>query len=403
MFGLFNSRDKDTRALIVDIGSGSVGASIVDLVHDDRPVVHRTARTEMRLREDIHFKDFYLAMLEALRTTLELLKKGDANKTVPIGSVKHVHLTFASPWYSAEARTIQYRQKTSFRFSRSFLKKLLAEDLEHFRAEFDAHKQVEDDDTLLLLDQAVIDVRLNGYSTEQIEADSVHEAEATVFVSLMSEKVRDAVKKVVGEVCGTSRYTLQSFPMVLYTAVRDMMVIGDDFVLVDIGGEVTDIVFVHDSVPERTYSIPLGHNTIVRHVAGVLGTSLLQGRSALDMLAKGTLDTEAAEHMKVAIGEVMAKFRGALGEIVSEQAREFMLPERVFLTIDTAPVEWLYAHLGSRTLGRMTIDSYTTQPIMLTDTLLAGYVEHIRGIRRDTFLSLEAIFLQKILYLKDDE
>lgn len=398
MFGLFSKREQVTRALVVDIGSASVGVGVAELHDDGKPIMCATARANMRLREEIKFKDFYLAMLDALSEALEQLKKMEG---ASVGSVKQVHLTFASPWYNAEARTIQYTKETPFRFNRKLLNSLLEKDLKIFQKEFDAKKQVEEGDKLLMLDRSIIDLRLNGYPTKHEEADSVHEVEATVFISLMSKRVRDAVVKRIKDVCGTSRYTLQSFPMVLYASIRDMMAVGDDFVLADVGGEVTDVVFVHDTVPERTYSLPLGHNTLVRHLASRLGTSLEHAQSSLTMFADKKIDPSEEENIKGAIQDVLNKFRESLAEIVAEQAQDFMLPPLVFATIDEGPMKWLKAGMGVSTIESLTIDAYTVTPIVLSGAILDNYIKYNRGVRRDTFLALESYFLEKIIYLDD--
>ena len=78
--------------LIVDIKSGSVGASIVQISEDHKPVIFESARMPISFGERLDFKQFTSTMLETLESVIKHLPQDK------VRSVHNIHCFFSSPW-----------------------------------------------------------------------------------------------------------------------------------------------------------------------------------------------------------------------------------------------------------------------------------------------------------------
>jgi len=111
--GLFSlsSRNKEV-TLIVDVGSASVGASLVLISPDSKtqPTTIESVRVPIKFQERFRFNYFVDLMLRAVETSVSSLIRISKEKPV------NIHCFIASPWYASQVRKISLKKDKEFIF-----------------------------------------------------------------------------------------------------------------------------------------------------------------------------------------------------------------------------------------------------------------------------------------------
>src|SRR3989338_6809348 len=115
-----------------------------------------------------------------------------------------------------------------------------------------------------------IKTMLNGYETTQPLDQKGKELEMTIFISISPEVVLKKIEKIIQMHFYHKEIQFFSSVMATFVVVRDVYAHNENFLLIDIGGEVTDIFMVKKNVLRESISFPLGLNFIIRRVADTL-------------------------------------------------------------------------------------------------------------------------------------
>lgn len=128
---LFSSNKKEL-ILIADIGSDSVGASLVLLSSKDAflpPMIIESVRTEIKFQKKLVFDTFFDSMLSALEISLSYVIK--KTKAKPL----KVYCFVASPWYASQVRKISLKRNKEFILTKEFLSELMKDEKVRFEKE----------------------------------------------------------------------------------------------------------------------------------------------------------------------------------------------------------------------------------------------------------------------------
>ena len=81
-----------------------------------------------------------------------------------------------------------------------------------------------------------------------------------------------------------------------HTVAQQFLKTPHDHIVVDVGGELTELGIVRDKVLSQTITFPLGRHHVLRHVAEKLQVSLSEAGSLVRMHERGSLsETRAYE------------------------------------------------------------------------------------------------------------
>jgi hypothetical protein len=181
-------------ALIFDIGGGSVGVALVRYTPHAVPDVLFFKRREYLFLENLAYDRFVVSMTEALEGLVQ-----DIEASLPAyhGAVRDVVVMYASPWYVAETRLIHDAKSKPFLVTQGYLDSLSKEAVKQFHGVHDVDPRYGD---LKLLEDSLIQIRLNGYSTLSPVGKSTQTVDAAFFLSGMSDMLQGRVKKIIDRV-----------------------------------------------------------------------------------------------------------------------------------------------------------------------------------------------------------
>lgn len=403
--GIFSEQhDEESVVVLIDICSASVAIGCMLYKENHVPRVIYSARIPMKMELDITFDTFFRAMITALDTALsgfvkdapEILKQYD----VALKHVDDVIVTVGSPWYTASLRTVERRSDEPFEVTEGYIDAMLEEDMQAFSKTLDKKKQVSGNDEVAIVDQSVLELKVNGYVTTQREADSVTNISASVFASVMSEQVYDRIVDHIEKMLGVKNITMHALPLALFAVIRDIAAIGDDFAVVDIGGEVSDCLFVREGVPELMYSVPMGHNTLLRDVSKALSLDMPHAASQLAIYAEGKSDAASGKRMQEVIQSTLSIFQDECAKVVSEYAEDYTPPQYAFLTAGRAPLSWVRYATGMSGLNAIPVGGRSFDTVILGEPFLSPFSRVAPETTFDTGLVIQALFANTLIEAK---
>jgi hypothetical protein len=360
-----------SRIAILDIGSTSVGGALVApeaqiIFSLRRPIVYQAKMDLERFLADVS-----AAIAEVLT---QLVKQG--------GAPSQVVCVLSAPFYAARTDWVSKKESESFVFT----KKLLDELVDKVRKPVAGHE---------ILESSVLDISLNGYELANPYGQRALEVELSHYLSIASTKVLEGLRQAVNKVVHGAEVKFHSFSFALFR-VLDELLPSKDYLMLDIGGEISELSLVWHGILRETVSYPLGVFWLTKGLAEKLGTTPTEARSALKLYLDNQARKPAAEGVERALAslkpEWMAAFRAALGEALENS----FLPPEIYLLAEPFALslyqKWFAEEkfeslvLGSTKLAVKTVDHDLIRSLWAQSNLSA-----------DPTMLVEIIFYDRIL------
>src|SRR3989344_1180746 len=385
MFGLGSSAKKIEPVLIFHLGSGNVAATIVDIA-PSAPVLLWSFRQEMPFHERLQFDRFRKGMIATLNVVAQTVQKEGLPKVgghVP----NQIIMVMASPWYVSQTALLKYDHKTPVTVDMHF------DDIKRFLHEKkEALKNNTSGGTAVLVEQKIIQTSLNGYPTAHPYGKRVRSMETAVFLAMLGADVYRDVTDTVTRVFHRGPTTFHSFALASFTTMRNLFASEENFLLMDVGSEVTDIGIVRDGVLLETISFPRGKNFIYRSVAENLKTLPEETRSRIELYRSGSSNTVESGRISAALTAAGKEWQEQFLRSLAGLAKTTALPHTVLMTADPDLGEWFRVVLLDSHGGEFTLTGGPLSVILITPEQLQGRISLAPGVAPDSFLSLEGVF-----------
>lgn len=386
----FFEKKKESRHVIIDIGSSSIGVALAQISAPGRAHILWATREDMVFQADLNFSRFFDAMCAALERSLVRLQ--NERHDIP----KEFLVSFASPWYVAQTRVVRVGPGTSFTVTQKGINKLIEREVEAFRNyRLPNYQRVVEEATEVLEAQS-IQIKLNGYDVASPYGMSAKEMIMAVYVSMSPKRVLDAVGNIIIKHFHRRRVAVHSFPLVAFSAIRDIFVEAKDFLFLDISGEVTDVSIIRDDVLLETVSFPLGKNFLIRRIVNALNTVPEEAVSLLRIYMEGTADETTKRNIQTVLIAARNEWLKLFAEVLGTISKSLPLPHRVFFTADADVARWFSEAIQHESLRKYI---FTDEPFQVTifDTpILSGFSTVAPETIHDPFLLLEAMFIAKV-------
>jgi len=314
----------------------------------------------------------------AIRTLDEVLTDIKSHKLYSLP--KKVHLTLGSPWYFCQTRSIIHNSDTPQEYNKSLVTKILLEEEESFVSEHFIQTPV------VMIDRELFGVKLNGYSTNQPENKEAKLIELSVYLSMADAHVVDSFKSRLLRHFYKGMIELHTFSLL---AIRwSNMRVGErvsSYILLDIGGEVSELTLIRNQIAVENHSFPLGAHSVQRLVATKLGTSVAEGVSIYEAYLRKRTDSKVSQKIATCESEVKTKWTTYLINTLEVVAQRYIEPQTIVIIASNNSASLIKSILeGSQLKQSLSIPGNRT--IILAD----------QGLTQDVFLSIEASAIEKI-------
>jgi hypothetical protein len=372
---------KNEQTLILHIGSGSVMGSIV-ANNGVLTTMRAFFSTPIPIVAELTLERFENEMNKALAQTITSLSN------LHMGAPDRIVVYFASPWFASQVRIAKNARPTPFVVSHSTVNDMIARELKSFESE-ELNGQ-ENTDTLRPIGSKVVQVLLDGKPHNDPIGMSAKELELSIFVSVAPEHTLRMIEDTIVRKYHAS-ITFSSFLLASFVVTRDFFPHMHDWILVDIGGEVTDVSFVRNGALFQSVSFPHGSNFVLRKLSAGLGRSASESVSIFTLFMEDKIQ-ESIKHICQSILDSakkvwMQSFQSALQSISGGAP----LPETLLLSVDSEITEFFTTMIEQENFDQ---DAHVKKPSKVI--VLNGYLFHEllafdTDVKRNTFMMIEAL------------
>lgn len=361
---------------LVDIGSGSVAGAYLSHGKNGH-VIEYSVRVPVRIRDN---EEVSSAMLRALAEVDEKLVKEGApllRRATGSGSVGEVFVSVASPWQETTVRTERFEETSPVTFTRSLMRELV-------------HKTAVIADGRVSSGESVIATMLNGYETSLPFGKRVNRADIVILSSTLDTAVASAIETALRATYHTRSISFTAFASLTYTVFRDIFPHEKDYLIVDVTGEATDIVFVKRGLLASVVSVPLGVSHLVHSLGTLLPTPDMHTETGKIHITKTNGGGAAAAARSTWVGHIVA----ALKTFSEHHA----LPRTIFLLADDPVREYIRRALDDESLRSLWLSD---EPLSILPVLASHFLPRVTiapTATGDTFLMMLALYHGKRIH-----
>ncbi|MFA6355246.1 MAG: hypothetical protein WCW65_02385 [Candidatus Paceibacterota bacterium] len=333
--GLFSSKKKERLVAIFDIGSGSVGGALVRMPssNKDLPTIIKSTRTDIVTRKELDFNLFLKDMILALGFASRSLSQSK------LGAPDEIICVLASPWYISETRLIKMSKEHSFVFSKKTIDELILKEMSSFNTLY-KNKYGDIESKPEVIEHPIVGVALNGYHVDDPIGKKTRSLEIDMVISLSPKLCLDKIKETISNSFHSTPVSFSSFIVATYIAVKDKYMNHDSYLLLDIGGEVTDVGIVAKGILKDSLSFPYGKKTLFREICKKLKIELRDAYEIFSLYNKDTLSDKEKDKLEPILQSIEKLWGKSFKECINTLPRTLTLPNVMFLTIDSDVKDW---------------------------------------------------------------
>lgn len=368
--------------LVVDIGSASIGGALVDW-RGEKPRVLFTARVPIAFQEHVDARRFLAASGVALETLGKRITDEYVKKTGGV-SVGHTTVMFSSPWLLSRPISIHYTDDKPFSLNENLIKHLQ-------KGEEDQFSKTVLRSSSTLIESRIVGLALNGYPISYPAGQKGTSLTVRMFFSAAANEAIKMFSKIIHSTLHVDDISYTSFLFAYYKAILQGDDALEDFICLDITGEVTDILVANQRSIVNVSSFPTGVRTIARNVAGETG---MPGESALALERIYGKKEKGENKADKVLEKGLLSWRETLKETFTAVGEGSVLPRKLFVTVDNDVEPAFLSELAKIEYDVLGVSKEPFDITSVTSDIGKGRVESEAGKTTDPFLCIGILFLK---------
>lgn len=399
--GLFSFKNSSGRyGIIVDIGSGSV---LTAIVHSQKSKKHPTIiwahREHISLKKIDSVEQSAKAVLAALMNASLKMDRDGRLALDEYDSGAKLSLTqcsISAPWSYTVTKTINVKQEEQVEITDTFIEELV----------YAAQKQVEEELNkhasninvgLTVIAKSTMDFLTNGYRVKHPEGEHAHSLRLTQATVVSQQYMMDGILEVQQKLFPRAEVRALSFILMLYCTVRALHPHTDDFCLIDITDEATEIGIVRDGSLTYSTHIPFGMFSLAREISNVSKVPLHEALGYLRVSNVESVKQYLPNSAHDQIDTIFKAYIDKVTELINETGDSLSIPKKVLVHVE-ASFSPLFEFLVGRASKLATRVDHTV--LSLADEIVShkhrqAVSKHVGDYSNDTALLLNAEFFHK--------
>ena len=391
---LFSSHKRSKTIALFDVGSSSIGASVVSYIAGNKgevkPVFMSAIRDHFSFQEELDFKRFALTMESSVEKTLATLK------SLPHPKVSEVFCILSSPWYTAEMRVVELKKSTEFIATKQVLDDLVKKEIKRFEeSELTHYGNLGSE--LVVVESKISHIRLNGYPSEDPIGKMCSSISLELYIVIAPKSVLKKIEYYMQKTWNGVSVRFLSYGYVAFSVIRDLFPTEHSFLVVDIGGEVSDIMLVKQNTIHSSVSFPYGKHTLIRALSREFKLAPSEFLSIAEAYRSGDLSYEETERLAGALKNAEKEWLEYFQKGLVNISNEISVPPTLFVTADNKYIDWFMDFIKRETFTQYTATERAFTIVALTSTFLESYVNVAGVAKKDPLLLLESLFVRKLL------
>ena len=383
-------KNKEEVALVFDIGSSSIGGALFLMQKSGIPKIIYSIREPITLENEVNFDRFLILSFKSLEIIVNKICM------MGLGAPKKIFCVLSSPWYASQTRTILLKKDTPFVFNSKLADDLIEKEIKLFEEEC-IEKYIHSNTKVIPIELKNMQIKLNGYVVPKPLDQKSKELEMTIFTSMSGEEILKKIREIIGKHFYAQNIKFSSFAMASFAVARDLFIKQDDFLLMDIGGEVTDISMIKKDILRSSISFSNGPNFLIRGVASALDCTQQEAVSYISLYKDGHISDPALKKIEPVINKLKGEWLSKFQESLVNLSNDISIPATIFLTIDQELSDFFIETIKSEQFNQYTLTESKFKVIFLGNQILNDIILFDNNIKRDSFLMIESVYINRFL------
>ena len=385
-------------SLVFDIRDTFISVAVVKISADNKPEMILCQNFKIPLQDNLNYKKGLNEMLNTVDTAIVSLRK----KLIKIGNnqkISRYSFFIGSPWSISKSKLIKVIKEKPFEVNESFLKKVILSDEEDLINKISLKTEEKE---WKILEEKVIQSKLNGYKVEKIYGKKASDIELEIFVSFIPYEIKDRLSFFVDKknIWGIKR-TSNSCILSSYSFLRDLFSDKNDFVYIDIGNNLTDIYIVKEDIIHGIISFPLGEEDIIESISKRTNTLPEIIKSKLNLNCSVGCDEKTIEDIgnlvKTGLSMWLFKFRSTVSRICNEKD----LPNNIFMITNTDLTKLFANELKNNdSFNLLRNIGGKTDVVLINESVIDNQIINGNVFSGEPYVKMDLIFLDKLIKQK---
>jgi len=341
LMSFFSKTPRKRVVAIIDITGSSVGGALAES-NESCPITILVApKSPVNFLFDVSLEASLRGTANSLRLTAKKLKN------LYSGKIDEVLCVFSSPWFVSKIKIITVTKEKPFEVRNNFFNKLIEKEEKNFNNKKNKRGR--------FIEHEIIKYELNGYYVKNPNGKNARSVKSHIYLSAGVEEAMELARKEIEKVFIHIPLRFATSSLVVFKVLSDILKNKEGFLIIDIGGETTEINLIRDNAMEQSSSFSKGTNLLFRKVAATLNTFLEEASSIVKAYSVGHRTLESSEKVAAAIKDSVGEWRDYLKNSLAAMARESLLPQNVFVIGDDPVCNFFSSCLKSGDFSEFTI------------------------------------------------
>ncbi|MFT5849582.1 MAG: hypothetical protein ACI9H6_000391 [Patiriisocius sp.] len=270
MFGFSSKIPQQQCGVIIDIGSGSVGVSIiVSDVQEAKPEIVWSHRTYVLIKDiadtAIPMKEITTSLVNSfLQLGSDGMKK--LHETHPHLSVGSVQVTISAPWTYTITKSINFTDEHPFEVGADLIEEL-SQTAEKQAFVAILENEILQESQLEVIDNATIRTTINGYPVVNPRKISTREVIIAHIIAITHKKIISVLEDSKNKIIPKAELTTHSFMYLFYDVLKNLNPDTSEACLIDVTSEATEIGVLRDETLTHVTHDAFGTFSLAREIS----------------------------------------------------------------------------------------------------------------------------------------
>lgn len=386
-------KKKSSLSFVFDIRDAVVSLAVVRFEKNKKPEIILCQNFKLNFQDTISYKRYTTSLIKILDESIIYAKK----KLIRIGNKEHVgsyNFFIGSPWSVSQTKTIKIIKDRPFEVDNELLEKIIVDE------ETIAKKALEEE-TLRphwkVLEEKIIQSKLNGYKVENIFGKKTTNFVAELFTSFMPYELKEKLVNFFDKSLGKN-INKQNNSCILssYSFFRDLYSDMNDFIYIDIGNLITDVYLVHDDIIFGIASFPVGEEKIIQTSLSKTNLSREILMSHISIGQDKKFELESHNNGEDLLRAGFDFWRNSLKDSISKICTEMNIPNKLFVITSSMISNMLVKELSSKQDGKkLEIFGSKLDVVTISENVINSFILNGKNFPNAPYLKMDLVFLDK--------
>ncbi len=364
------------------MGSANVAGAHIE-IKDGVSNVLASVSSDITVLPDVAHADFEREAEKALAATLDQLSRGR------FPAPERVDVYFSSPWYAAQTRVAKVSRPTPFVVSRAFVDDMVSRELAAFESEVIAQSH-EAGQPLRAIESKIVQAKLNGYATVEPIGLSARELEFSIFLSVAPERNLVRFEEMIRRTYD-KKVSFATFAAASFQVLRDVFPHQDDYLHIDVGGEITDVSLVRESVLLRSVSFPKGRNFILRMLSEKLSRSIPESLALCTLYVEGKVEESVRDACTSVLTLAKNQWLDAFQRAIFASTNELSIPNTILISVSSDIAPWFLETMRREEFHQHSVAEREFKVVVLEAELFHERLSFGTDVPRDPFIMIDTL------------